>query len=100
MDFGKSPALIIPGSDTATSIEVTSPTGTGTVAVTVTTIGGASAASAKDKFTYVKATPGAVVNGPITPAANDLALLDLMGPSSADTAIHRKIAANLLALLI
>ena len=41
--------------DSATSITATSPAGTGTVDVTVTTVGGTSATSPADQFTYVAA---------------------------------------------
>ncbi len=54
--FGTVAAAIVPGSDTGTSIEVTSPAEpAGTVDVTVAAVGGTSAKSAADKFTYAAA---------------------------------------------
>ncbi len=49
--FGKTNAKIV--SDTATQITVTSPGGTGKVDIEVVTAGGTSAATSKDKFTYI-----------------------------------------------
>ena len=53
VDFGGAAAYFVVDSDT--SIEAWSPAGAGTVDVAVTTIGGTSAASANDQFTFVDA---------------------------------------------
>ncbi|KAB8066534.1 IPT/TIG domain-containing protein [Janthinobacterium violaceinigrum] len=55
--------------NSATQITATAPAGTGTVDVRVTTIGGTSAASANDQFTYV----GAPVVSSISPTSGPIA---------------------------
>ena len=52
--------------DTATQITLTAPTGTGTVDVTVVTVGGTSATSADDHFTYYVAAPTVTAISPST----------------------------------
>jgi hypothetical protein len=77
--FGATLATIVPGSDTGTQLQVVSPPGAaGTVDVTVVTVGGASAISAADEFTYIAAP---TVTG-ISPAA---------GPVGTTTTLTTKI---------
>ncbi len=102
--FGTGPTAVVVTSfisDTATSIQVDSPSTTvaGPVYVTVTTAGGTSKTSSADKFTYAAAAV-IIGNGPVTPAVNDLALLDLIGPSSSNGMTQREMAENLMESLL
>ncbi len=71
VDFGKVPATIVAGSDTATSITVISPTSqaAGIVDVTVTTAGGTSTGSPADQFTYTAAPTVTAVSPTAGPLA-------------------------------
>ena len=53
VDFGSTPATNVTVNAAGTQITSDSPAGTGMVDVTVTTVGGVSAASVADQFTYV-----------------------------------------------
>ena len=74
-------------SDSANQIQLYSPAGKGAVHVTVATAGGVSQTSWNDWFTYKALTIGAAIS---RPAINDIALLDLLGPSSPIALIHEK----------
>src|SRR5262249_42715215 len=71
VDFGGVPGVIVPGSDTGSSLQVTSPASTGflpgAVDVTVKGTYGTTPVTAADKFTYVTTVPS--ITG-ITPDAS------------------------------
>ena len=67
--FGPNPAtnIVVNGADT--SLTATAPAGTGTVDVQVTTVGGASATSTKDQFTYEPPPTVSLINPTAGPVA-------------------------------
>jgi hypothetical protein len=87
----------------STEVTATIPKGkAGTVNVTVTTLGGTSATSKADQFTYTatKKAPAIITSGAIAADASDLALLALTGQPSPSATIQRRMVDNLMASLL